>query len=101
MVPAHTDTCMSHARRSRDGRTAGDHAIGVEDRTLTAKVVLMELARAGGPISAAALAERTLLSEAAVEAALEDLEATDLCEVRPGDDRRPRRFEADLSAADV
>lgn len=87
---------MSHARRSRDGRVGNDPGTDEDDRTLTAKVVLMELARAGGPISAADLAERTLLSEDAVETALEELAAEGLCQVRPADDRRPARYEADF-----
>jgi uncharacterized protein (DUF2336 family) len=59
----------------------------------TTKVVLMELARASGPLSAAAIAERTLLSPDAVEAALSELEGSDLCTVCPGDDRRPPRYQ--------
>jgi predicted ArsR family transcriptional regulator len=59
----------------------------------TAKVVLMELARASGPLSAAAIAERTLLSTDAVESALHDLAGTDLCTMQPADERRPARYE--------
>jgi DNA-binding IscR family transcriptional regulator len=53
----------------------------------------MELARAAGPLSAARLAERTLLSPDAVEAALSELVEADLCSVLPGDERRPDRYE--------
>lgn len=92
---------MSHARRSR-GRPADARGPSDEDRTLTVKVVLMELARTSGPISAADLAERTLLSTDAVEAALSDIAEAGLCTVRPGDDRRPPRYQIeDQPAADA
>lgn len=97
MVSGNPETCMSHARRRRDGRASSEPGSAEEDRSLTAKVVLMELARAGGPISAAGLAERTLLTEEAVAGALEDLATADLCTVHPADDRRPTRFEAAFS----
>ena len=92
---------MSHARRTDAGRPAPTGDAGEQDRALTAKVVLMELARAAGPMSATALAERTLLSESAVEEALADLAEADLCSVQPADERRPARFETELSAADA
>jgi predicted ArsR family transcriptional regulator len=69
-----------------------DGSPGDGDETTT-KVVLMELARASGPLPAAALAERTLLSTEAVESALQELVAADLCTVLSGDERRPRRYE--------
>jgi DNA-binding MarR family transcriptional regulator len=53
----------------------------------------MELARASGPLSAAALAERTLLATDAIEAALDDLVEGNLVRVHPGDERRPSRYE--------
>jgi DNA-binding MarR family transcriptional regulator len=88
---------MSHARGPRDARAASDPGAGEEDRSLTAKVVLMELARAEGPISASALAERTLLSAEAVQAALTQLADADVCTVRPGDERRPTRYQLEAA----
>jgi DNA-binding MarR family transcriptional regulator len=89
---------MSHARRSRGGLGGAGRDAGDEDRSLPAKVVLMELARADRPLSSSTLADRTLLSESAVTAALADLEGAGVCTVHPGDDRRPTRFEAELPA---
>lgn len=89
---------MSHARRSRGGQGTARRDAGDDDRSLPAKVVLMELARADRPLSAATLADRTLLSETAVTTALADLEAAGVCSVRPADERRPARFEAGLPA---
>jgi pyridoxine 5'-phosphate synthase PdxJ len=56
----------------------------------------MELARASGPLPAAGIAKRTLLSTDAVESALQDLAGADLCTVHPEDDRRPTRYETDV-----
>lgn len=95
MVEYAFDRSMAYARRPPDGQAAVESD---EDRTLTAEVVLMELARAEGPISASALAERTLLSAEAVEAALSDLARADICTVRPGDERRPRRYAVEHSS---
>lgn len=89
---------MSHARRSRGGLGGVGREAGDDDQSLPAKVVLMELARAERPLSAATLADRTLLSETAVTAALADLEGAGVCTARPGDERRPTRFEAELPA---
>ncbi len=81
---------MSRARKVGDEQRDGSRGDGNETTT---KVVLMELARASGPLSAAALAERTLLSTDAVESALHELAGADLCTVHPEDDRRPPRYE--------
>ena len=81
---------MSRARNVGDEQLDGSRGDGNET---TQKVVLMELARASGPLAAAAVAERTLLSSDAVEAALRDLAGADLCTVHPADDRRPARYE--------
>jgi len=90
---------MSHAHRPR-GDVAEDPGDD-EERALTAKVLLMELANAAGPLTAGDLAERTLLSRDAVESALANLADAGLCTERPGDERRPPRYEvASPSAAD-
>ncbi|MFB6312152.1 MAG: hypothetical protein ABEH64_13340 [Salinirussus sp.] len=81
---------------SRVGREGDDReAPPTGDARLTAKVVMMELAGAGGPLSAAAIAERTLLAEEAVKEACERLASAGLCRVYPADDRRPRRYATD------
>lgn len=84
------ECCMSRARRVGDEQLDGPRGDG--DATTT-KVVLMELARASGPLSAAALAERTLLMTDAVEAALDELVEADLCQVHQADERRPPRYQ--------
>ena len=83
--------CMSRARNAGDERMERPRGDGDEPTT---KVVMMELARASGPLTADALAKRTLLSEPAGERALDDLASADLCTVHPADDRRPVRYES-------
>lgn len=86
---------MSHVEPPRDGpATDGRRAENRASRAAT-KVVLMELAGSGRPLSAAELRSRTLLSDAAVEAALADLRSMGFCRKRPGDDRRPTRYVAE------
>lgn len=88
---------MAQVKRPRSGGTEGTK----EERpgSPATKVVLMELVRAGRPLSSAELGEQTLLSGTAVESALATLRDRGLCLVQTGDDRRPTRFEAELSPA--
>ena len=59
---------------------------------MISRIVLIELVEAGTAISVPELAERTLLSEGSVEAALERLTEIDVCKMVPGDDRRPPKY---------
>lgn len=90
---------MSHARSSSDRRGTGRGSGTDSERSPAAKVLLMELARAGRPLAAEELCERTLLSIGAVESTLATLVERGLCSEQPGDDRRPTRFEVELPPA--
>lgn len=92
MPVGNPNTTMASARSPRDGRTR-HRGTADEDESMATKVVLMELVEAARPLSAAELQDRTLLSETAVTSALATLCDRGLCRERPGDERRPTRFD--------
>jgi|GEM_PF-6873167 len=92
---------MSHAASPDEGRTAGGRRAHDRDGEAAAKVVVMELATAGGPLSAEELGRRTLLSTETVSAALAALQSMGFCRELSGDERRPARYvAADPQSAD-
>lgn len=90
---------MSHVRSPPDRRGTGGGTGTDSERSPASKVVLMELARAGRPLAADELCDRTLLSLSAVESTLSVLVERGHCRRQPGDDRRPPRFEVELPPA--
>lgn len=90
---------MSQARSPPGRQRTDSRSQADSERSPAAKVVLMELARAGRPLAAEELHEQTLLSPAAVESTLSILVDGGLCAERPGDDRRPAHYEVQLPAA--
>lgn len=80
-----------HGETGQPTRSAGDRDVSTE------KVVLIELTKAAGPISAAKLSTRTLLSQQAVSNTLKHLTDAGICSELPEDEHRPPRYQVESS----
>ena len=87
--PAVLNTSMSQTKRPTAGHLQPH---GPEYGSMISRIVLIELVEAGTAISVSELADRTLLSERSVEAALEHLTEIEVCRSVPGDGRRPPTY---------
>ena len=87
--PAVLGTGMSETKRPTAGHLQPH---GPEYGSMISRIVLIELVEAGTAVSVSELADRTLLSERSVEAALEHLTEIEVCRSVPGDGRRPLKY---------